>query len=115
MPSKLLNCFGFWTAPGHHSQKVTCCFHSALTGVDQGRSACWRTKPFPFHFVRAGFLYFTRRVPKDLIHHYTIGKISFSLRTRSAAVAKSRAQSAAQQLNENWYHLRIQDLESFVR
>ncbi|WP_371808586.1 DUF6538 domain-containing protein [Ruegeria sp. HKCCD7221] len=68
-------------------------------------------KTVPFSFVKAGVFYFTRRVPKDLDHHYTTGKISFSLRTRSAAVAKSRAQRAAQQLDEHWYHLRIQDVD----
>ncbi|WP_377190639.1 DUF6538 domain-containing protein [Ruegeria meonggei] len=57
-------------------------------------------KTVPFSFVKAGVFYFTRRVPKDLDHHYTTGKISFSLRTRSAAVAKSRAQRAAQALRE---------------
>ncbi|WP_226688877.1 DUF6538 domain-containing protein [Ruegeria arenilitoris] len=68
-------------------------------------------KTVPFSFVKAGVFYFTRRVPKDLDHHYTTEKISFSLRTRSAAVAKSRAQRAAQQLDEHWYHLRIQDVD----
>ncbi|WP_368040214.1 DUF6538 domain-containing protein [Ruegeria atlantica] len=38
-------------------------------------------KTVPFSFVKAGVFYFTRRVPKDLDHHYTTGKISFSLRT----------------------------------
>lgn len=68
-------------------------------------------KSVPFSFVKAGVYYFVRRVPKDLHHHYTTEKISFSLRTRSAVVAKSRAQRAAQQLDEHWYHLRIQDVE----
>lgn len=68
-------------------------------------------KTVPYSFVKAGVFYFTRRVPKDLDHHYTTGKISFSLRTRSAAVAKSRAQRAAQRLDEHWYHLRIQDVD----
>ncbi len=68
-------------------------------------------KTVPFSFVKAGVFNFTRRVPKDLDHHYTTGKISLSLRTRSAAVAKSRAQRAAQQLDEHWYHLRIQDVD----
>jgi len=68
-------------------------------------------KTVPFSFVKAGVFYFTRRVPKDLDHHYTTGKISFSLRTRSKAVAKSRAQRTAQQLDEHWYHLRIQDVD----
>lgn len=68
-------------------------------------------KSVPFSFLKLGVFYFVRRVPKDLSHHYTDGKISFSLRTRSAFVAKSRALRAAQQLDEHWYHLGIRDVE----
>ncbi|MGR3452710.1 DUF6538 domain-containing protein [Pseudooceanicola sp.] len=31
--------------------------------------------------MKDGVYYFVRRVPKDLLHHYTSSKISFSLRT----------------------------------
>ncbi|WP_425084207.1 DUF6538 domain-containing protein [Ruegeria profundi] len=37
--------------------------------------------------------------------------MSFSLRTRSAASAKSRAQRTSQQLDDHWYHLRIQHVD----
>lgn len=60
-------------------------------------------------FLKSGVYYFIRRVPSDLKHHYTSEKISYSLRTRSVAVAASRAARAAQQLDEYWYHLRIRD------
>ncbi|KUJ78103.1 hypothetical protein AVO45_09090 [Ruegeria marisrubri] len=69
------------------------------------------TKTAPFTFVKQGVFYFSRRVPSDLSHHYTASRISFSLRTRSAVVARSRAQRAAQQLDEHWYHLRVQDID----
>ncbi|WP_419740681.1 DUF6538 domain-containing protein [Ruegeria sp.] len=69
------------------------------------------SKTVPFSFVKDGVFYFLGQVPKDLDHHYTTGKTSFSLRTRSAAVAKSRAQRTAQQLDEHWYHLRVQDVD----
>ena len=65
------------------------------------------TKSVPFTFVKQGIFYFSRRVPTDLSHHYKASRIMFSLRTRSAAVATSRAQRAAQKLDEHWYHLRI--------
>ena len=68
-------------------------------------------KSAPFTFVKHGVFYFSRRIPKGVNHHYTTEKISFSLRTRSAVVAKSRAQRAAQQLDEHWYHLRIHDVD----
>ncbi|WP_328794217.1 DUF6538 domain-containing protein [Maritimibacter harenae] len=38
---------------------------------------------------------FTRRGPDDLTHHCTARRISYSLRTRSAAVAEARARQAA--------------------
>lgn len=66
-------------------------------------------KTAPHSFVKNGVYYFIRRVPKDLQHHYTSQKISYSLRTRSAAVASSRAIRAAQMLDEYWYHLRVKD------
>lgn len=60
-------------------------------------------------FWKNGIFYFRRRVPSDLSHHYTSGQIAYSLRTRSASVAASRASKAAQQLDEYWFHLRIKD------
>ncbi|OWY01032.1 DUF6538 domain-containing protein [Thioclava sp. IC9] len=63
----------------------------------------------PFSFSKSGIYYFERRIPKDLQRHYSTAKIAFSLRTRSASVAASRAMRAAQQLDEYWYHLRIKD------
>lgn len=66
-------------------------------------------KAAPYSFVKNGVFYFCRRVPTDLRNHYTSGKISYSLRTRSASVAASRATNAAQKLDEYWYHLRIKD------
>ena len=66
-------------------------------------------KTAPHSFVKDGIYYFCRRVPKDLQKHYTSTKISYSLRTRSVAVAASRAARAAQKLDDYWYHLRVND------
>jgi hypothetical protein len=68
-------------------------------------------KLVPFSFQKEGIYYFERRVPRDLREHYLSGKISYSLRTRSATVAASRAKRAAQQLDEYWYHLRVKSSE----
>lgn len=65
----------------------------------------------PFSFTKNGIYYFERRVPRDLRKHYSASKISYSLRTRSSAVAASRAMRAAQQLDEYWYHLRIREVD----
>lgn len=62
-------------------------------------------------FVKEGIYYFIRRIPADLRQHYSAGKISYSLRTRSPAVAISRANRAACKLDEYWYHLRTQDVD----
>lgn len=69
------------------------------------------TKTAPYTFVKLGIYYFSRRVPSDLSHHYNASRIMYSLRTRSPVVATSRAQRAAQQLDEHWYHLRIRDVD----
>ena len=65
----------------------------------------------PFTFTKSGIYYFERRVPRDLLKHYSASKICYSLRTRSGPVALSRATRAAQQLDEYWYHLRIKDVD----
>jgi len=65
----------------------------------------------PFTFVKQGVFYFTRKVPTDLKDHYTSGKISFSLRTRSSAVARARALKASQQLDEHWHFMRMQSMD----
>lgn len=66
-------------------------------------------KSVPFSFLKDGVFYFERRIPRDIQHHYDTQKIAYSLRTRSATVAASRARRAADQLDEYWYHLRIKD------
>lgn len=65
----------------------------------------------PYSFTKKGIYYFERRVPRDLLKHYQARKVTYSLRTRSAPIAASRALRAAQQLDEYWYHLRLQDQE----
>ncbi len=62
-------------------------------------------------FTKDGVYYFVRRVPVALRRHYTSSRISYSLRTRSASVAASRAIRASAQLDEYWYHLRCRDTE----
>jgi integrase len=59
-----------------------------------------------FVFRKRGVFYFVRRVPRDLASHYSSPRISFSLRTRSAAVAATRAAVAAERLERHWHFLR---------
>jgi len=59
-----------------------------------------------FVFRKAGVFYFVRRVPRDLLSHYTASRISFSLRTRAVGVAAARAAVAAERLERHWRFLR---------
>lgn len=61
----------------------------------------------PYSFTKDGVYYFSRRIPSDLSHYYLAPRIQYSLRTKTARVAASRSQRAAQQLDEYWYHLRL--------
>ena len=65
------------------------------------------TKKVPYTFKRAGYYYFSRRVPVDLLSHYSYPRIVQGLKTRSAQTAKSRALVAAAKLDEYWSHLRM--------
>ena len=67
------------------------------------------TKKVPYTFTRAGYYYFSRRVPADLLSHYSYPRIVQGLKTRSAQTAKSRALVAAAKLDEYWSHLRMTD------
>ena len=67
------------------------------------------TKKVPYTFNRAGYYYFSRRVPADLLSHYCYPRIVQGLKTRSAQTAKSRALVAAAKLDEYWSHLRMTD------
>ena len=66
-----------------------------------------QTNSIPYTFNRDGYYYFTRRVPKDLAHHYSRLRIVECLRTTSARQAKLQAQQAAAKLEAYWASLRV--------
>jgi hypothetical protein len=66
-----------------------------------------QTNSIPYTFNRDGYYYFTRRVPKDLAHHYSRLRIVECLRTTSARRAKLQAQQAAAKLEAYWASLRV--------
>ena len=68
-----------------------------------------QTKRVPYTFNRGGYYYFSRRVPSDLLSHYSYPRVVQGLRTMSAATAKTRALVAAAKLDEYWSHLRMTD------
>ena len=66
-----------------------------------------QTISIPYTFNRDGYYYFTRRVPKDLAHHYSRLRIVECLRTTSARQAKMQAQQANAKLEAYWASLRV--------
>jgi len=48
-----------------------------------------QTKSIPYTFNRGGYYYFSRRVPSDLIGHYSYPRVVQGLRTRSPSQAKN--------------------------
>ena len=67
------------------------------------------TKKVAYTFNRAGYYYFSRRVPADLLRHYSYPRIVQGLKIRSAQTAKSRALVAAAKLDEYWCRIRMTD------
>ena len=68
-----------------------------------------QTKSIPYTFNRGGYYYFSRRVPSDLIDHYSYPRVVQGLRTSSPSQAKTRALIAAAKLDEYWCRLRMTD------
>lgn len=52
------------------------------------------TNSIPYTFVRSGYFYFSRRVPRDLRDYYSSPRIVIGLKTRSPQKAKMLANSA---------------------
>ncbi len=60
-------------------------------------------KTVPFSFVKAGVFYFTRRVPKDLDHHYTTGKY----RSRCGQGQQQSQSPERKELLSDWMNIGI--------
>jgi len=65
------------------------------------------TKPIPYTFIRGGYFYFSRRVPADLLRHYSYPRVVQGLRTASAQKAKVQANIAAAKLDTYWSQIRL--------
>ena len=61
-------------------------------------------------FRKRNVFYFSRRIPKDLLKHYSTKRIVISLRTKNKAVAKRGANIIANRLDDYWMSLGISDL-----
>ena len=60
---------------------------------------------------RAGVYYCKRRVPFNVRQHYASYKLSFSVNTKSNAVANKATQSVTRRLADYWLGLRLQDVD----
>jgi hypothetical protein len=59
-----------------------------------------------FTFIGDGVFHFSRRIPKKQNSHNTSPHIAYSLRTRLAKDADARARKAADQLDNDWFHVK---------
>jgi len=60
----------------------------------------------PYVYRKRGVYYFSRRVPKDLLGFHKRPNVTFSLKTKSARVAKAKSATLSAQLDEQWLTLR---------
>ena len=58
-------------------------------------------------YLKRGFYYFSRRVPKQLQHCHSKQRIVLALNTRSRAKALKHAQVICQRLDERWLPMRL--------
>lgn len=71
------------------------------------------TNSIPYTFVRDGYFYYSRRVPADLLDHYTYPRIVQALGTRSAQKARLLSLSASAKLEAYWAQLRLVHADVF--
>ena len=71
------------------------------------------TNSIPYTFVRDGYFYYSRRVPADLLHHYTYPRIVKALGTRSSQKARVLSLSASAKLEAYWAQLRLAHADVF--
>ena len=50
-----------------------------------------KTISVPYTFTKAGYFYFSRRVPRDLVYQYRSKRVVIALKTRSAHQARALA------------------------
>ena len=67
------------------------------------------TISIPYTFIRGGYFYFSRRVPRDVEKHYSYLRVVLGLRTSSPQRARSLARAASTNLEAYWAQLRLAD------
>ena len=54
--------------------------------------------------------YYVRHIPSDLIHHYSVQRICFSLKTKSDSTAVRFSKSITQRLDDYWFGMRLKNM-----
>ena len=60
---------------------------------------------------RDNVFYYVRHVPKDLIDHYSVKRLCFSLKTKCESLANRSSRSITQRLDDYWYGVRFSKLD----
>lgn len=71
------------------------------------------TNSIPYTFVRDGYFYYSRRVPADVLDHYTYPRIVKALGTTSAQKARMLSLAASAKLEAYWAQLRLVHADVF--
>jgi hypothetical protein len=61
-------------------------------------------------YTKRGIYYFTRLVPKDMVHLYEKSRIVRCLRTKSPVQARKAASALSNKLDQYWAGIRLQEL-----
>ena len=59
---------------------------------------------------RDNVFYYVRHLPKDLIGHYNVKRLCFSLKTKCVSLANRSSRSITQGLDDYWYGVRFSKL-----
>ena len=71
-----------------------------------------RKKSVASHVMkRDNVFYYGRHVPKDLIDHYSVKRLCFSLKTKCESSANRSSRSITQRLDDYWYGVRFSKLD----
>ncbi len=71
-----------------------------------------RKKSVAIHVMkRDNVFYYVRHVPKDLIDHYSVKRLCFSLKTKCESLANHSSRSITQRLDDYWYGVRFSKLD----
>ena len=65
----------------------------------------------PYTYVKYGVYYYSKRIPKDLHHHYQVNRLALCLHTRSASKAGYSAVALLAKLEDYWLKLRLSEIE----